>query len=204
MSGGFLERWSRRKGEDGQSEPVPDKASSALPAPDAAPEAPPPITDEELAALPRIEDLTPESSLAPFLRVGVPSGIRNAAMRKMWLLTPAIRDHKDCAVDYHWDWNTPGGVPGSGGPLEPGAVQKMLKGLAEPRPHPAQKSEAAQKPDTEADMRPQDSAGATGQVPGSAPAEKNEAPTVASQPATDPAEPQERAARMRHGGARPS
>ncbi len=74
----------------------------------------PMLSEEELAALPRIEDLVPGSDIRAFLRAGVPRDLRNAAMRRMWMLTPGIRDYKDPAVDYAWDWNTPGGVPGDG------------------------------------------------------------------------------------------
>jgi len=206
MSSGFLERWSRRKAGEGQAEAAPDAVQPVAPAPQAElppePQAPPLITDEELAALPRIEDLTPDSNLAPFLRAGVPSGLKNAAMRKMWLLTPAIRDHNDCAVDYHWDWNTPGGVPGSGGRLEPDAVRKMLKGLTEPRP--AQKPEAAEKPGADPDAPAETMTEATAQAPVDAQPGPDPAPDRAPQTASVPVEPPDTEPRRRHGGARPS
>jgi len=150
MSGddAFLERWSRRKTEErkatiaqGEIEPPPDASlpddasagadGSIVPADSA------PITEAELAALPPVEALTAQSDLRAFLRPGVPAALKNAAMRKMWLLTPAIRDHKDCAVDYAWDWNTPGGVPGNGGTMSAESVAKMLKDLTGPSPEPA-------------------------------------------------------------------
>ena len=34
-------------------------------------------------------------------------------MRKSWALDPAIRNYVNPALDYAYDWNTPGGVPGS-------------------------------------------------------------------------------------------
>jgi hypothetical protein len=49
----------------------------------------------------------------------VPQILRNAAMRRMWVLDPAIRDYVDPALDYAYDWNIPGGVPGNG-PLAEG------------------------------------------------------------------------------------
>jgi len=202
MSGGFLERWSRRKADEGQAAQDPDKVAPVATDPIPEPDTPPSLGDEELAALPRIEDLTPESSLAPFLRAGVPSGLKNAAMRKMWLLTPAIRDHKDCAVDYHWDWNTPGGVPGAGGRLDPGAVQKMLRGLTDPPPAPA--SETAPTPDTTTESTPETPTGertataddpqiAAARAPSSAP------PSAGSRTEATNSEPHKR-----HGGAMPS
>jgi len=44
----------------------------------------------------------------------VPDDVRNAALRKIWALDPAIRDYVGDALDYAWDWNAPGGVPGGG------------------------------------------------------------------------------------------
>ena len=115
MSGGdgFLTRWSRRKlGAD------PDQLSPATPAevsPEATEEG---LPEEELALLPRIEDLTPESDISGFLRKGVPDLLKKAALRRMWALDPAIRDYVGDARDYAWDWNIPGNVPCSG-PLLP-------------------------------------------------------------------------------------
>ena len=55
--------------------------------------------------------------------------LRNAALRNAWLVDPAIRDYVDCALDYAYDWNIPGGVPGNG-PL-PGiqTAEALLKTL---------------------------------------------------------------------------
>ena len=212
MSGGFLERWSRRKADEGKADegqrpPEPDSVAAATPAaqtePATTPDAPPLLSDEELAALPRIEDLTSESSLAPFLRAGVPAPLKNAAMRKMWLMNPTIRDHKDCAVDYHWDWNTPGGVPGAGGRISPDAVQKMLQGLRGPGPRPVEPPEAA--PDAGHEAVAEAS-------PDAEPAEDTEAglteePAVQASPTVAPERAQEsvqdRSQGRRHGGAMP-
>ncbi|NNM74812.1 DUF3306 domain-containing protein [Enterovirga aerilata] len=110
---GFLARWSRRKlgaeREETPDAPEPRPDEAALATDETLPE-------EELALLPRIEDLTPESDISGFLRKGVPEVLRKAALRRMWSLDPAIRDYVGDARDYAWDWNVPGGVPG-GGPL---------------------------------------------------------------------------------------
>jgi hypothetical protein len=63
--------------------------------------------------LPRLEDLTVESNVAAFLRKGVPDALRNAALRKMWSLDPAIRDHVGLA-ECAWDFNQPESIPGFG------------------------------------------------------------------------------------------
>jgi hypothetical protein len=116
----FLARWSRRKRE--QERELASKSAPAVepPASESVQEEEPEaalensITQEELEKLPRVEDITAGTDIRPFLRHGVPRALRNAALRRKWLTTPSIRDHKDCAVDYAWDWNTPGGVPGDG------------------------------------------------------------------------------------------
>jgi hypothetical protein len=75
-----------------------------------APEAPlAPAFDP--ASLPAVETLTPESDLTAFLRAEVPAALRQAALRRMWSLDPAIRDYIGPA-DYAWDFNAPDGVPG--------------------------------------------------------------------------------------------
>lgn len=99
--GGFLARWSRLK-----------RAGQAPPAPvplDVAPAAEAPAFDP--STLPPVETLTIDSDLTAFLRPGVPSSLRSAALRRLWTLDPAIRDYIGPA-DYAWDWNVPDGVPG--------------------------------------------------------------------------------------------
>jgi Protein of unknown function (DUF3306) len=113
---GFLARWSQRKQEARQPEPKPDTQavenaeSSGSPAPqgeDAAPEF-------DLSSLPKLEELTGSTDITAFLRKGVPEHLRNAALRKSWALDPAIRNYVNPALEYAYDWNAPGGVPGGG------------------------------------------------------------------------------------------
>jgi hypothetical protein len=131
MSENFLARWSRRKNEARRAE----RSSTAEPdgaarlKPDVPPEtraAQPAITPEEFAALPKLDELTADSDIAGFLRRGVPEALRNAALRKMWMLDPAIRDFVGHARDYAYDWNTPGAVPGNGA-LQPEDAAVMLR-----------------------------------------------------------------------------
>ncbi len=108
---GFLARWSQRKREAKQPERDPPAADAEVP-PEAvvASDAP---EEFDLSSLPRLEDLTPTTDITAFLRKGVPEHLRNAALRKSWALDPAIRNYVNPALDYAYDWNTPGGVPGS-------------------------------------------------------------------------------------------
>lgn len=111
---GFLARWSQRKQEARQPEPKPDAAAADARQPlepiaekDAAPEF-------DLTSLPKLEDMTGTTDITGFLSKGVPEHLRNAALRKSWALDPAIRNYVNPALEYAYDWNTPGGVPGSG------------------------------------------------------------------------------------------
>jgi hypothetical protein len=137
---GFIGRWSRLKRAQARPEPAPVEEPPAEPVPP-EPE-PETLSEEELAALPRIEDLVEGSDIRPFLRAGVPRQLRNAALRRMWMLTPAIRDYRDPAVDYAWDWNTPGGVPGDGVAPSPERAAEMLRDLLAPRPERAPERQA--------------------------------------------------------------
>jgi hypothetical protein len=121
----FFARWSRRKREaarerEAPAEPVPETAST-----DASEE--PALSPEELAALPKIEDITPDTDITAFLKKGVPEALRNAALRRVWSLDPAIRDYVGDARDYAWDWNVVGGVPGNGPLLPVDDVNAMLR-----------------------------------------------------------------------------
>jgi hypothetical protein len=113
---GFLARWSQRKQEAKQPEPKPDAPtdenteSSGSPAPqgdDVTPEF-------DLSTLPKLEELTGSTDITAFLRKGVPEHLRNAALQKSWALDPAIRNYVNPALEYAYDWNAPGGVPGGG------------------------------------------------------------------------------------------
>ena len=54
----------------------------------------------------------------------------------MWTLDPAIRDFVGHARDYAYDWNQPGGVPGSGA-LESAEVAALVRQvLGEPQAKP--------------------------------------------------------------------
>jgi hypothetical protein len=105
----FLSRWSQRKRQIAEET---RKAAEAGPATPPAPEA----EDEpfDLSLLPDLEALTAQTDMSLFLQKGVPDDVRNAALRKIWALDPAIRDYVGDALDYAWDWNAPGGVPGGG------------------------------------------------------------------------------------------
>lgn len=121
----FLSRWSRLKRGETPPEVAPEALAEVSPAapPDQAPAdtpAPPPAETQaqtqaepafDLSLLPSLEELTVESDIRGFLHRAVPAGLRNAALKRIWALDPAIRDFVG-PVDYAWDFNDPAGLPG--------------------------------------------------------------------------------------------
>lgn len=130
---GFLARWSQRKQEAKQPEPdarAADPVVAAGPASDS--EAPP---EFDLSSLPKLEELTATTDITGFLRKGVPEHLRNAALRKSWALDPTIRNYVNPALDYAYDWNTPGGVPGNselGAGMDVARMVAQIMGAGEP------------------------------------------------------------------------
>jgi hypothetical protein len=207
VSGDFLSRWSRRKIEVKRAEEstaAPD--GPATPAAEAA-ATPEELSAEEVAALPPVESLTAESDIAGFLRKGVPQALRNAALRRAWALDPEIRDYVGDARDYAYDWNVPGGVPGTG-PMDPGTdVAQMVKDVFG-RSHDAETMEGAAQAAPAAAVA-QDAPGAeplgTGDVAGVQAADESDAepePEPVHTRAMD-GEVGAPKPRTRHGGAKP-
>jgi hypothetical protein len=126
MSGGdddLFARWSRRKQAVRRVEAEEEAAGAEADRPVPEPPAPEPAEPP-----PSLDDLTAEGDLSAFLREGVPAALRKAAMRKMWSLDPAIRDHVGLSENA-WNFNQPGSMPGFG-PLEAGrAVAEFLSKL---------------------------------------------------------------------------
>ena len=109
---GFLARWSQRKQEAKQPDREAPVAETDVPS---EPVAEGELSEEfDLSSLPKLEDMTATTDITGFLRKGVPEQLRNAALSKSWALDPAIRNYVNPALEYAYDWNTPGGVPGNG------------------------------------------------------------------------------------------
>lgn len=172
--GGFLERWSRRKREAtdaGIADDTPqvaepavvppastvDREESAAMSAESAAVAPESKEDPHVTfSLPRLDELTAETNIALFMQRGVPDAIRNAALRKMWALVPAIRDFRTPA-EYDFDWNTPGGAPGYGPLTESDNVAEMIERILGHRKSPeerARESAAAAQESTEVTTDP--------------------------------------------------
>jgi hypothetical protein len=151
----FLSRWSQRKQEAKQPERDEPVEADVPSTPVAESEAEP---EFDLSSLPKLEDLTETTDITVFLRKGVPESLRNAALRKSWALDPAIRNYVNPALDYAYDWNTPGGVPGSS---EIGAgvdIARMVSQIMGGGESAVSAADAANKPEGAATQLPGDSA----------------------------------------------
>jgi hypothetical protein len=139
----FLARWSRRKREVGEAEEEESNRTEERPSSLRGANHPSPLRGERMGEgssgvelgiddpdpspspqgggespgsaepLPSLDDLTAESDLSAFMRAGVPEALKKAALRRMWSLDPAIRDHVGLA-EYAWDFNNPGSMAGFG------------------------------------------------------------------------------------------
>jgi hypothetical protein len=198
--GGFLSRWSRLKREtekpvakEAVSEPATEEPAIKEPASEE------PFDSEKLAIpLPSLDDLKPGDSLVAFMQKGVPEFLKNAALRKMWALDPMVRDFRSEALDYAWDWNTPGGVPGAG-PLGPSdKVEEMIEAMFRPQPQVDEESQAGI----------QVEALAVSEQPETVATREDNIPETVQMPETDDenrtdATPSQEPPRRRHGGAMP-
>lgn len=222
---GFLSRWSRRKREVVETPQTPpagilpaEAAEPESPAEEAVPPGPagqpatppaervacpiPEIPEVDPASLPPVESLTVESDFSAFLKPGVPSLLRNAALRRMWSLDPAIRDYVG-PLDYQWDFNTPGGLPFGFANELTGDVSKLLaqaigkiEELAEDKPGEA--TPGAAEADASDSVPTGPAVEEAEEVPPALVADVNAAivpPPLAPEPAPAP--------RRRHGGALP-
>lgn len=125
----FLARWSRRKAAPEAEAP----AVEPVPEPEAEPT--PEERERLIAALPPLDSIGPGVDLKPFLARWVPEDLRNAALRRMWVADPAIRDAVGDALDYAFDYNAPETIPGWG-PLSPGdsareVVERIFSGRSD-------------------------------------------------------------------------
>lgn len=249
---GFLGRWSRlkRRNEPGETTEgsAQEPAGAASAGENTAPAAPTADDAEagtrpvgtaaadlpELPELPSLDSITATTDMRVFMHPAVPDSVRNAALRKLWSVDPAIRDFVSPALDYAYDWNTPGGAPGYGALGVGDDVARMLseaiKGFsrpAEPREEDTRQPEEAPRDGTSPDALPphappvtlvaQDEFGATSEARGEDPADPPDPVRVTTQEPQrpslrqgPPAEAEARpdilpaGARRRHGGALPS
>src|SRR5260221_1701652 len=135
---GFLARWSQRRQEaERLDREAPAADDNVPPAPAAEGDAEP---EFDLSSVPKLEDVTEATDITAFLRKGVPEHLRNAALRKSWALDPAIRNYVNPALEYAYDWNTPGGVPGNseiGAGMDVARLVSQIMGAGESAAEPS-------------------------------------------------------------------
>lgn len=119
---GILRRWARRK----------QVARSGKPEP-----AEPPLE------IPPAAETIDLGEIAGWLKRNVPPAWKTAALRRLWVADPAIRNFVEMA-DYAWDWNTPGGAPGYGPMRAADNVADLLRRIiATPEPAAPAEPEAS-------------------------------------------------------------
>lgn len=204
----FLSRWSKRKRE-ALAQPA-DAAKASLAKGDEAGGEQTEQGEEEpfdLSLLPDLESLSGDSDIQAFLHKAVPDALRNAALRKVWALDPAVRNYVGEALDYAYDWNTPGGIPGFGETLSseqsadfvrnllagPEADEKVIAHVA------AQQNEPPSPSSPEAHDEHKDDISDNDQQP----IEKNDFNNQSNQTVAQPEDTVPLIPRRRHGGALP-
>lgn len=149
----FLARWSRRKreAEHEHTQDGPQKAASIA---ETDAEATPTLEEEcaevvragaerkadaaqapavDLTKLPTIESITAATDIRPFLGAGVPEELKYAALRRAWVVDPAIRDFVGIAEN-QWDFTAPGGAPGFGPLLPVDDVRRLVAEIVGDQP----------------------------------------------------------------------
>jgi hypothetical protein len=157
---GFLSRWSRRKraqdaSESAKTDAVPvdgvedesartlesdqkDKAGrQEMPAAEKAESA------FDLSTLPSLDSITAETDIRPFLAAGVPPALTRAALRRVWVADPKIRDFIEIAEN-QWDFTAAGGAPGFDLSPPSGDIASMLKQIFPKDPVPRTAEEPVQ------------------------------------------------------------
>ncbi|HRK24444.1 MAG TPA: DUF3306 domain-containing protein [Beijerinckiaceae bacterium] len=192
---GFLSRWSARKLAPPEPAAKPGEAAAEQPSKEEPAQTGEPF---DPASLPSIDSLVADSDIRPFLRAGVPEALKTAALRRMWVSDPAIRDYIGPA-DFQWDFNTPGALAGFGELPQGTDIVRMLSDLGEGhRPESAQGDDGAAKllqaPADAGDLPAPPAESATEVITGECP---NSLPAPDEEAATKPVR------RRRHGAATP-
>jgi Protein of unknown function (DUF3306) len=129
---GFLKRWSERKQlvakealvVEEQQQPLVNSPSEG---------------DIENLPLPSLDDILPGSDMSVFFQKHVPEALRAAALRKLWITDPDIKDFIEMA-DYQWDFTKPDSIPGWSSTVEgvdlKAMLEKIFSGAIKKEPEP--------------------------------------------------------------------
>jgi Protein of unknown function (DUF3306) len=144
----FLQRWSQRK-RAAETSRSGTTARQHIDADAKVPSPTPPHDDSQratfdLASLPPIESISATSDICPFLAPGVPEQLTRAALRRLWVIDPMIRNFVGLAEN-QWDFTKPDGVPGFGSLEWTPALRRMVASLInEPPPSTTLPQQSAQ------------------------------------------------------------
>ncbi len=204
--GSFLARWSKRK-HDALSR-QPDGAQELASEPSEEQQEEGPDRPFDLSSLPDIDTLSSRTDITAFMNNAVPEALRNAALRKIWALDPAVRNYVGEALDYAWDWNTPGAIPGFGEAVASEQTREFVRNmLAGPSEHEnVIDADATQREQLPPETMDEQVAASSDAAPDHAPqitantAFSELVAAVSEQPQADPQQPE----KHRHGGALPS
>lgn len=166
----FLRRWSQRKraaeavapgdAQPAQSEAEADRLSPATAERRAA------LSEFDPATLPPIESITATSDVRPFLAPSVPEDLRRAALRRVWMTDPTIRDFVGIAEN-QWDFANPDSVPGFGSLELTPELQRIVTALVGHAPEQtAPPRHAAERSDEIAEISAEPAAAALALVSG--------------------------------------
>src|SRR5262245_47856714 len=132
----FINRWSRRKREAAHEKAQGEQTGvthEAKPAPcqdtgaksDQSGLVNPSPVEFDAANLPPIESISADTDITAFMRAGVPSELRHAALRRAWSADASIRDFVGLNENYWNDLTGPLGTAGFGD-LDPGLDVKQM------------------------------------------------------------------------------
>lgn len=182
----FLRRWSQRKraaeagaprdAQPAQSEAEADRLSPATAGRQAA------LSEFDPAALPSIESIMTTSDVRPFLAPGVPEELTRAALRRVWMTDPTIRDFVGIAEN-QWDFAKLDSVPGFGSLELTPELLRIVTGLVGDAPEQtAPPRDAAKRSDEIAEISAEPAAAASVRISGQCAEE-----TTRSYPGGEPA-----------------
>ena len=123
---GIFARWSRLKrqaAEETHQTGEPESTTAEDEAVQTADVAAAEEASVDLSQLPSLDAIDAATDLRGFLAAGVPSELRNAALRRAWSADPAIRDFIGPNENF-WD-HTSGRVAGFGA-LKPGTARRLM------------------------------------------------------------------------------
>src|SRR5262249_9097272 len=95
----------------------------------------------DVAQLPSIDSIGPETDIAGFLRKEVPPELTRAALRRAWTSDPAIKNFVGL-VENGWDFNDPSAMAGFG-TISAEEVARLAGKVIEAMPEPSPENQAS-------------------------------------------------------------